>query len=90
MPKKKFKIEDYRLVQVNWIDAMDSETGWHSLNKLKKAQPEPVVSVGWIISEDDKRIVVTGDFCSDGETGRAITIPKDWCQKVTRLETAND
>ena len=45
MGKKKFKIEDYRLVQVDWIDAMDSETGWHSLNKLKKAQPEPVVSV---------------------------------------------
>ena len=86
MSKKKFKIEDYKLVKINWLDAMDSETGWHSLSKLKNAKPEPVVSVGGIIAEDEKRIVVTGDFCSDGETGRGITIPKDWCQKISILK----
>ena len=38
---KKFKIEDYRIVRIHWQDAMDCETGWHDLKKLKSAKTEP-------------------------------------------------
>ena len=83
---KKFNLTDYRLVRISWQDAMDSETGWHDLKKLKSAKTEPVVSVGYIIVENDKQYTLVSDFCSDGTSGRAITIPKDWTQKVEALE----
>ena len=52
---KKFKIEDYRIVRIHWQDAMDCETGWHDLKKLKSAKTEPVVSVGYLVVENDKQ-----------------------------------
>lgn len=82
---KKFSINNYVLVKVNWNDAMDFDTGWHDLKKLKLAKTEPVVSVGYIITETDKQLTLVSDFCSDGTSGRAISIPKDWCHKITKL-----
>ena len=82
---KKFNLEQYKLVKINWLDAMDSDTGWHDLKKMKQSKAEPVQSVGWIINETEKWYTMSADFCSDGTTGRAITIPKDWCQKITLL-----
>tara|TARA_Y200000002_G_scaffold12099_5_gene9912 strand:+ start:1391 stop:1663 length:273 start_codon:yes stop_codon:yes gene_type:complete len=81
----KFSISNYNLVKINWQDAMDCETGWHDLKKLKLAKTEPVVSVGYVILDNEKQYTLVSDFCSDGTSGRAITIPKDWCQKVTKL-----
>ena len=84
---KKFKIEDYRIVRIHWQDAMDCETGWHDIKKLKSAKTEPVVSVGYLVVENEKQYTLSSDFCTDGTTGRGISIPKDWCQKIEDLET---
>jgi hypothetical protein len=39
---KKFNLEQYKLVKINWLDAMDSDTGWHDLKKMKQSKAEPV------------------------------------------------
>tara|TARA_R110001599_G_scaffold312369_1_gene519940 strand:- start:58 stop:342 length:285 start_codon:yes stop_codon:yes gene_type:complete len=88
--KKKFNINNYKLVLVHFQDAMDFDTGWHDLKKVQAAKTEPVTSVGWIVNETEKHIVLTADFCSDGTTGRAIAIPKDWCQKIIILKEVTD
>ena len=87
MAKTKFKIQDYKMVLVSWQDAMDIETGWHSLRKIQSSKTEPVKSLGWLVKDTDKHIVLASDFCSDGTSGRAITIPKDWCSKITKVTT---
>lgn len=86
----KFNINDYKLVKIKWQDAMDSETGWHDLKKLKRAKTEPVTSVGYVIVENEKQYTLVSDFCSDGTSGRAITIPKDWTQSMESLEVKLD
>jgi|TARA_R110000803_G_scaffold95372_3_gene163314 hypothetical protein len=83
--KDKFTKDKFKLVLVEWTDAMDFDNGWHDLKKVQAAQVEQVVSVGWIVTEDDKHIVLSSDFCSDCTSGRAIAIPKDWCQKIIEL-----
>ena len=90
MAKKKFNIDQFKLVQVHFEDAMDYDTGWHDLKKVQAAKTEPVTSVGWIVNETEKHIVLSADFCSDGTTGRAIAIPKDWCQKIISLKEVMD
>ena len=86
----KFNINDYKLVKIKWQDAMDSETGWHDLKNLKLAKTEPVTSVGYVIVENEKQYTLVSDFCSDGTSGRAITIPKDWTQSLESLEVKLD
>jgi|TARA_R110002020_G_scaffold347389_1_gene561051 hypothetical protein len=83
--KDKFTKDKFKLVLVEWSDAMDFDNGWHDLKKVQAAKVEQVMSVGWIVTEDDKHIVLSSDFCSDCTSGRAIAIPKDWCQKITPL-----
>ena len=91
MSQKKFNLDKYKMVCVKWQDAVDFETGWHSLKQIQNSKTEPVTSLGWLVKETSKHIVLASDFCSDGITGRAITIPKDWCAKITNLfEVSNE
>jgi hypothetical protein len=84
--KKKFYLADYELVKITWNDAQDHETGWTDLNKAKKHKLAAVVSIGWILSQTDKQIILVGDFIpEDGTTSRITIIPKDWCQTITTL-----
>ncbi|MGI9358960.1 MAG: hypothetical protein ACR2ON_06120 [Paracoccaceae bacterium] len=89
--KNKFYHGKFPLVCIEWEDAQDHETGWSSLKKAQKHETAPVVSVGWILEETDKKYVLAGDFIlEDLETSRITSIPKDWCQKVTKLVFEND
>lgn len=85
--KNKFHHGKFPLVCIEWEDAQDHETGWHALKKAQKHLTAPIISVGWIVEETDKKYVLTGDFVlEDLETSRICSIPKDWCQKVIKLE----
>ena len=63
MAKKKFNIDQFKLVQVHFEDAMDYDTGWHDLKKVQAAKTEPVTSVGWIVNETEKHIVLSVAKC---------------------------
>ena len=89
--KNKFHHGKFKLVCIEWEDAQDHETGWSSLRKAQKHETAPVISVGWIVQETEKKYVLAGDFIlEDLETSRITSIPKDWCQKVTKLNLEND
>ena len=87
---KKFNLNQFRLVKVKWHDPCDFETGWNDLKKVQAAKTEPVVSVGWLITDNADRIVLSADFCSDGTTGRAIAITRACCENITTLEVGKD
>ena len=48
------------------------------------------LSVGWLITDEADRIVLSADFCSDGTTGRAIAITRACCENITTLKVGKN
>ena len=84
------------MVRITWMDAMDGDTGWVPLGKMRDAKLATCVDVGWMIRNDDERVTIMGSWCLDPqetkddekEGGRYITIPKGWVKKIEYLEKA--
>ena len=77
------------MVKVTWMDAMDGETGWQSLEDMLKGDLATVVDIGWMIKNDERVVIVMGSWCLDPDDkngGRYITIPKGWVKKIEYLE----
>ena len=83
------------MVRITWMDAMDGDTGWVSLAKMRDAKLATCVDIGWMIRNDEQRVTIMGSWCldpqevkeEDKEGGRYITIPKGWVKKIEYLET---
>ena len=96
-PKKKLSSNNYPhcwpLVKITWMDAMDGDTGWVALSKMRDAKLATCVDIGWMIRNDDERVTIMGSWCldpeeikdDDKEGGRYITIPKGWVKKIEYL-----
>ena len=82
------------MVRITWMDAMDGETGWVNLGKMRDAKLATCVDIGWMIRNDDERVTIMGSWCldpqeekdEDKEGGRYITIPKGWVKKIEYLK----
>ena len=83
------KIDNMPMVRVTWMDAKDGQSGWHSVEDIRKESLATCYSVGWMVTKDDERTVVMGDF-SDEENnedgGRHIVIPSKWVNKIEYLK----
>ena len=83
------KIDNMPMVRVTWMDAKDGQSGWHSVEDIRKESLATCYSVGWMVTKDDERTVVMGDF-SDEENnedgGRHIVIPSRWVRKIEYLK----
>lgn len=71
-------------VLVEWRDACSSQ-GWQN-PKLGNFDLLRVHTVGWLIQEDDEKIVVALNRCSNGAVGDTVSIPKPWVGKITRFK----
>jgi len=75
-----------RVCRVTWLDATGGvRSGWRPLKALMEP-PAKVVSVGFLLKQDDVIVLVphmTGDE-GDGE----ICIPSQWVQEIVDLEPA--
>ena len=73
---------------IEWFDAVAS-TGWQ-----KKAAADPCqacTSVGYLVVEDDARVVLGGTWGMNGdemETNNRMTIPKGWIARRRVLNLA--
>ena len=88
------KIEDVPMVRVTWTDARDMETGWVAIKDILKAPLARCQDVGWMVVNDDEKIVVMRSFClddseEDQEGGGSTAIPKCWVKKIEYLEVSN-
>jgi hypothetical protein len=85
-----------KLVKVTWRDAYSVNLGgsWNDIEDLREYVKEGCcycVNVGWILYEDDKKIVLSAalqqssdiDDCENAAL--TMSIPKDWCTEVTEL-----
>ena len=92
-PKLKYP-DCWPMVRVVWMDAMDGETGWVALSKLRNAKLATCVDIGWMIRNDETTVTIMGSWCldpeevkeEDKEGGRYITIPKGWVKSIIYLK----
>ena len=55
--------------------------GWHTLEEALKIKPPEVISVGYIIAENDEYTIIAADLGShkmDNDVGRVQVIPGQW------------
>lgn len=78
------------MVRVTWKDAQDSDGSWTSLEDIIAHEPATCQEVGWLVHQDDTKIIVmrsricTGDELEEG--GAHIAIPTDWVTEVEKLK----
>lgn len=73
------------LVKLEWTDIMTGE-GWIPIVCAEVEEQLPIViSVGFVIYEDDERISLAGTIASDGDVNCRIHIPKGCIRKRTEL-----
>ena len=82
--KPKLSHGSYPLMHITWQDAL-VDNGW--AGAATALTPSTITSVGWLISQTDKAIIIASDIGDDidhttkvttTETNRRIAIPKDW------------
>lgn len=68
----------YKLVEIIWDDAASNASTW--VHKDNMEHPEQVVTVGWLIKEDDKAVYTASSIANDKEheddVGNTMVIPK--------------
>ena len=82
-----------KLVKVTWLDTNEtSDSGWLSLDEVKKNKPCKISSVGWIVNEDEKFITIAADVDateieseSDELLGRVQCFPRGCIEKIETL-----
>jgi hypothetical protein len=56
-----------RLVRITWHDSgMQHESGWKTPEQVENRTPS-VISVGYVVHEDDENITIAQGFCIDPE-----------------------
>tara|TARA_R100001530_G_C4186048_1_gene120787 strand:- start:101 stop:457 length:357 start_codon:yes stop_codon:yes gene_type:complete len=91
---KKFDVSKAKLAIIHWKDAQDGETGWTSIETIKKHQLAPCFDVGWIIEKTEEKIILIGSFCferfsslNDVDGSRYTCIPNSWINKIWYLDS---
>lgn len=69
---KKDRVGDF--IQIRW---RDSNIYMPQCNKDDHFEVETITSIGYVVSEDEKKIVLAGDVLSTGDIRRVIVIPKE-------------
>jgi len=63
-----------KLKQIEWRDSRLYIT---QCSKDEDFQVETIISTGYVVSENNKQIVLAGDVLADGDVRRVIVIPKE-------------
>lgn len=71
---------------VTWTDACDAPTEWASVAKLATSKPVTCRSVGFLLAEDDERVVLATSLSDDGDAANGIVIPTSCVNEVEFLD----
>lgn len=76
------------LVLVAWSDVQSVPSAWMSLADAEALTPIPMLTVGWVVRDDEEFVTIAGTRSNDHETdlvGDINVIPKALVSQVTRL-----
>ncbi len=72
---------DYPIVKVSWFDAC-GDSAWTDLETLIGTDPTAAVTVGFLIYEDDKKIIIASSKHIDNGIGSWDIIPQGMVDEV--------
>lgn len=73
------------IVEIEWSD-IETTVGWRSKEELDKVKTEPMapcISVGYLVADEDDRVVIVQSATSDSHSERTV-IPKSVITNFTR------
>ena len=74
------------MVRLTWLDAQESCTGWSTVEEMESSPLAECQEVGWLIVDNDEKVVVMRSWNDDGAHGGAcIAIPQSWVLKKETL-----
>lgn len=76
------------LVEVQWLDATDIESGWFDKEDIEKSTPAPSLFVGYLFHKDNNCVKVI-PLVNHNHCGNGITIPIGMVKKITYLSRKN-
>lgn len=80
----------HRLVLVEWMDAAgmpDRLAGWAKVDDIVNYCAAVLIkSVGWVIVDNDQRLVICPNLSADEYGDSSTAIPKAWIKRVTELQ----
>ena len=88
MRNMELDIKKVPMVRLTWTDARDTETGWLDIKDIIKAPLALCQEVGWLVVNNDEKVVVMRSFCldkGDNNGGGSTAIPKGWVRKIEYL-----
>lgn len=81
-----------KMVVVRWDDIY-TKSGWHPIDEADKSYGCPCETMGWLVTESDRYIIVAGSIGSLDSTddkpnlaGDITTIPKSVVRDIMELE----
>ena len=80
------KSNDMDLVRIEWLDAMSDDNTWQQIKELKAQNLRPVECVGWILHQDQDKVITISSFDEDTQMGGGgTTIPRCYIVRMTQL-----
>jgi hypothetical protein len=78
-----------KIIEVTWLDHREDGQAWQSYHDAVNLQPAECHTVGYLVHEDDDRIVVTSTWLNDDDetVGGAFVI---LASAVTHLRVLSD
>ena len=77
------KVRRVQLVVIEWLD-IQSNAEWHE-GDPGTANPATCVTVGWLVFENDDKLVLADSRARDGEWGGLTVIPSGVIRQRTRI-----
>ena len=75
------------LVKIEWIDAMSDDNTWQDIKELKAQKLRPVEFVGWILTQDQDKVITISSFDEESQMGGGgTTIPRCCIVRMLKLK----
>ena len=83
------KSSEMDLVKIEWIDAMSDDNTWQDVKELKAQKLRPVEFVGWILTQDQDKVITISSFDEESQMGGGgTTIPRSSIVRMIQLKEA--
>jgi len=77
----------YKIVEVEWLDAQSGFSSPLTLEELEREEPVHTFSVGYLLKEDDSKIILGFMMFGDvGDFKHWQLIPKGMIKKITKMK----
>jgi hypothetical protein len=75
-----------KAVLIKWFDAVSFDP-WEEIPEAKLIEPHTIHSLGWLLAEDDRKIVIAGSWDIEREGVASVwSIPKSWLLDMKEID----